>query len=364
MLYWLHNLTEYLGVLRLFQYLTFRSGGAFLTAFALTVFLGPWMVRRLKEFRATAPNRYGGEHMPKELVDEAKDRTPSMGGILIIGAVLISAALWMQLSNPVTVILIVATFLFSLIGFADDFAKVAYRRRDGIPGKVKLLGQFLVAGTAVLCMDLLPEYRNYMHDFMVPFLQDPLFTGWIVLPFSMIVIVGASNAVNLTDGKDGLAAGCAIFCVLAYAVFAYLCSNNIYSSYLGIPYISVCSEATVFSAALIGGCIGFLWHNCHPAAMFMGDTGSLAIGGAIGILAVMVRQEVLLVLVGGVFVMEALSVILQVTSFKLTGRRIFRCTPIHHHFEMGGWTETQIVVRFWILSGIFALMALGTLKLR
>ncbi len=364
MLYWLTDLYVYWEPLWIVRYLTFRAGGAAMTAFLITVLLGPWMVRRLKNFRAMAPNRYGGGLMPAELINKEKEKTPSMGGILVIGAVLVAGSLWMRITNPIALILMVSTALFALIGFADDFAKVAYRRRDGIPGKLKLVGQFLVAGVAVYCLDCLPEYRSYMQDLMVPFLKEPVWQSLWVLPFSVVVVVGASNAVNLTDGKDGLAAGSAIFCTLAYAVFAYLCGNKIYAGYLHIPYIPGCGETVVFAAALIGSCIGFLWHNCYPASMFMGDTGSLALGGAIGLLAVMVRQEVLLLLVGGVFVMEAVSVILQVGSFKLTGKRIFRCTPIHHHFEFGGWTETQIVVRFWILSGIFALLALGTLKIR
>ncbi len=364
MFYWLTDLYVYWEPLWLLRYLSLRSGGAAFTAFAITVLLGPWTVRRLKNFRATAPNRYGGGLMPEEMIDKEKARTPSMGGLLIVGAVVASSLLWMDIFNPIAMILVVATVLFAAIGFADDFAKVAYRRRDGIPGKAKLLGQFLVAGVAVGCLSALPEYRHFMHDLMVPFLKNPAWTGWPVLIFSAVVIVGASNAVNLTDGKDGLAAGCSIFCTLAYAVFAYFCGNKIFAGYLYIPYIPGCGETVVFAAALIGACIGFLWHNCHPASMFMGDTGSLAIGGAIGLLAVMVRQELLLLLVGGVFVMEAVSVMLQVGSFKLTGKRIFRCTPIHHHFEFGGWTETQIVVRFWILSGLFALIALATLKLR
>ena len=203
-----------------------------------------------------------------------------------------------------------------------------------------------------------------LEQLLVPFFKMPvLSTRWLFL-FEVIVIAGASNAVNLTDGKDGLASGCTIFCTLTYAVFAYLMGHKIFAGYLNLPHIASAGEAVVFASAICGSCIGFLWHNCYPAAMFMGDTGSLALGGAIGMLAVLVRQEILLLLVGGVFVMEAGSVILQVLSFKLTGKRIFLCSPIHHHFERKGWTETQIVVRFWILAGVFSLLALATLKLR
>ena len=203
-----------------------------------------------------------------------------------------------------------------------------------------------------------------MVNLYVPFINTPVMIGWWVMIIAVLAIVGASNAVNLTDGKDGLSTGCMIFATIAYAVIAYLCGHRIFADYLLIPFIPGAGEAVVFASAVIGACIGFLWHNCHPASMFMGDTGSLALGGIIGLLSVLVRQEFLLFLVGGVFVMEIASVMIQVPVFKLTGKRVFLCTPIHHHFEKLGWTETQIVVRFWILSGIFALLALGTLKLR
>ena len=251
-----------------------------------------------------------------------------------------------------------------MLGFADDFAKVAYRRRDGIPGKIKLLGQFLVAAAAVTWLYYIPEFAPYMRNLYVPFVNTPVATGVWVSIVAAGAIMGASNAVNLTDGKDGLSTGCMIFATIAYAVMAYLCGHRVFAEYLLIPFIPGAGEAVVFAAAVIGACIGFLWYNCHPASMFMGDTGSLALGGIIGLLSVLVRQEFLLFLVGGVFVMEIVSVMIQVPVFKLTGKRVFLCTPIHHHFEKLGWTETQIVVRFWILSGIFALLALGTLKLR
>ena len=350
------------GFLRLFNYVSFRAGGAAATAFLTVILLGPATVRMLKSFRATAPSRYGG--VVEEFVNEQKDKTPSMGGMLMILAILLGALLWMR---PIELnwIFSGSTLLLGLLGFADDFAKVAYRRRDGIPGKVKLLGQFLVAGAAVMWLFYLPDIGPYMRQFNIPFMQEPLFTGVWVAAIAVFAVVGASNAVNLTDGKDGLSTGCMIFATLAYAAIAYLAGHRIFAEYLLIPYLPGASEAVVFAAAVIGSCIGFLWYNCHPASMFMGDTGSLALGGIIGLLAVLVRQEFLLLLVGGVFIMEIGSVMLQVAFFKLTkGKRIFLCTPIHHHFEKLGWTETQIVVRFWILAGIFALLALATLKLR
>ena len=363
MLYYLSHFSDHpqWGFLRLFNYVSFRAGGAGAIAFLIVIIFGPATVRMLKKFRATAPSRYGG--IVEEFVNEQKDKTPSMGGILILLGIIISSILWMK-PTELMWILVGSSFLLGLLGFADDFAKVAYRQRDGIPGKVKLIGQFAVAIATVVWLYYIPEFKPYMSNLYVPFINTPVAVGVWVSAISVLAVVGASNAVNLTDGKDGLSTGCMIFATLAYAVIAYLCGHRIFADYLLIPFIPGAGEAVVFASAVIGACIGFLWHNCHPASMFMGDTGSLALGGIIGMLSVLVRQEFLLFLVGGVFVMEIVSVMIQVPVFKLTGKRVFRCTPIHHHFEKLGWTETQIVVRFWILAGIFALLALGTLKLR
>lgn len=363
MLYLLSQLSDYYPPLRLFDYVTFRAGGAALTSFLIVILLGGWTARKLKELNTQAATRLEGL-VPAEFIDREKDRIPSMGGVLLIGAIFISSILWTHIDNPISIVLVLSMLGFSLLGFYDDFMKVVYKRRDGIPAKVKLLGQFLIAAIAVGCMSRIPELKTLMTQFMLPFFKKPVGEGLWVYPFSAVVIVAASNAVNLTDGKDGLASGCTAFCSLTYAAFAYLMGHKLFAEYLNIPFISGAEEAMVFASAICGGCIGFLWHNCYPASMFMGDTGSLALGGAIGLLAVLVRQEILLALVGGVFVMEAGSVTLQVLSFKTTGKRIFLCTPIHHHFERKGWTETQIVVRFWILAGVFALLALATLKLR
>ena len=367
MFYYLSNFTDIWGPLRLFQYVTFRAAGAAATAFVITIVLMPFTIKLLKKFNTMAPSRHKGL-IPDEYLDKNKDKTPSMGGVLIVFSIVISTVLWALPTSPLTYVFLLNLISLCIIGFLDDFEKVVHRNRDGMSGKIKLLFQFLIAISAVLYLFYVPSDTEYMRQFMLPLLKDPVFTGVIgaviTFPLGVIVVVGASNAVNLTDGKDGLAIGNVIFCALAFAVFAYLSGNYIFADHLKIHYVEGAGEIGIFAAAIIGSGIAFLWYNCHPASVFMGDTGSLALGGSIGLIAVLVRQELILLLVGGVFVMEALSVILQVMSFKLTGKRIFLCAPIHHHFERKGWTETQIVTRFWILGGIFALMGLAALKLR
>ena len=369
MLSFLSEFSSHFGPLRLFDYVTFRAGGAGATAFLLVSCFGGSFAAMLRNFNIRAADRYK-DLLPDDVLDKRKNSTPCMGGILLIGGVLLATLLWSKwnATNGICWILMGGTAGFALIGFLDDFLKVFKQKRDGLPGKLKLLGQFLVAGIVLWLFWRTPDLKTIMQGFYIPFVKQPVILGswwWLLPAFSVtIIIVGAANAVNFTDGKDGLASGCTIFCSLSYAVFTYLMGHQIFAAYLDLPYIKGIEEAVVFAAALGGGCVGFLWHNCHPASMFMGDTGSLALGGAVGMLAVLSRQELLLALVGGVYVMEIVSVMVQVTSFKLTGKRVFLCTPIHHHFERKGWTETQIVVRFWILSGIFALLALATLKLR
>ena len=363
MFYWMSEYKELWSVLRLFEYVTFRAGGAAFTAMLLTMFLSPLTIRLLKQFNATAPCRFQGL-MDEKFIDREKDKTPSMGGLLIVASIIISSLLWNRLDNKIPLILVAATLLFAALGFVDDFAKAAYGKRDGIPGKFKLLFQFVIAGGMVLLLNYIPETKGLLQKLYVPFFKRALLDSPWTMLFSTVVVVGASNAVNLTDGKDGLATGCSILCAFVFAVFAYFSGHIKFAEYLHVPFMPGISEAVVFASAIAGACLGFLWFNCYPASMFMGDTGSLALGGAIALIAVLVRQELLLAIVGGVFVLEAVSVIIQVTSFKLTGKRVFLCTPIHHHFEQKGWTETQIVVRFWILAIICALLALGTLKLR
>lgn len=363
MLYLLSEFSTSVGFLRLFDYVTFRAGGAAFTAFLVVVLFGGKFARYLSNLNVRAAERLEGL-VPVEFIDKEKSRTPCMGGILIVGAIILSGLLWNDLSSGISTTLLWGTLLFCAIGFIDDYRKVVKKDRNGLASRWKFLLQIIVAGLVIAALLRVPYLEASLYQFMVPFVKTPICSGWWVLAFEVIVIVGASNAVNLTDGKDGLASGCCIFSTLTYATFAYLMGHKIFASYLNIPFVPEISEAVVFSAAVGGACIGFLWHNCHPASMFMGDTGSLALGGAIGMLAVITRQEILLVVVGGVFVIEAVSVIIQVASVRLTGKRVFLCTPIHHHFERLNWTETQIVVRFWIIAGICALLALTTLKLR
>jgi phospho-N-acetylmuramoyl-pentapeptide-transferase len=313
------------------------------------------------------PNRYN-EIFDEKYIDHSKDKTPSMGGVLIVFSLLISVLLWGQISNSILWLLSFTTISFAILGFFDDYSKIK-NRGDGISARTKMAGQFVIASITVGALFIIPETQEYMYKFSLPFdknqaeLSGVLLFGAIAL--SILTIVGASNAVNLTDGRDGLAIGCSIFCTLTYTGLAYLTGHKVFAEYLYIPYIGGISEVVVFTSAFLGAAIGFLWYNCHPASVFMGDTGSLAIGGIIATVAIIVRQELLLILVAGVFVIEALSVIIQTTYFKYSGgKRIFLCTPIHHHFERLGWTETQVVIRFWIASGVFALLGLVTLKLR
>ena len=369
MLYWLSELFD---KLRIFKYLTFRSAGAGFTAMIIVILLGPHVVRALKKFSTVAPMRLQGL-VPDDELDLSKAKTPSMGGLLIIFAIIVSSVLWTQLSNPLVILFLGNMGAYCAIGFYDDYQKVVHNNRDGISGKLKLTLQVLIGAASVYFITTMPGIGQYSDDFMVPFLKTPLVTGvplWLMIIFSSVVVVGASNAVNLTDGLDGLATGCMFICAGTYVVFAYLSGNVKFAEYLNIPYIEGAGEVCVFGAAIMGACIGFLWHNCHPASMFMGDTGSLALGGSIGLIAVLVKQEFTLIIVGGVFVMETVSVILQTSYFKYTrkkfgeGRRIFLMAPIHHHFQKKGWTETQVVIRFWILAMIFAGLGLATLKIR
>ncbi|MGH7262588.1 MAG: phospho-N-acetylmuramoyl-pentapeptide-transferase [Candidatus Rokuibacteriota bacterium] len=345
-------------VFNVFRYITFRTAMATVTALVLSFLVGPWLVKKLRARQA------GGETIREDIPERhrAKAGTPTMGGILILSAILVSTLLWANLRNRYVWIIMLATTGLGLIGLLDDYRKL--RTRKGTSARRKFGAQILLVGTLLLWL-----YLFGMDGFSTR-LAIPFFKGWIVdlgwlwIPFGLLVIVGASNAVNLTDGLDGLAIGPVIMAGGAFAIIAYLTGNFIAAEYLKIPNVKGAGELTIFCGALVGASLGFLWFNSYPAQVFMGDVGSLGLGGAIGTLAVLTKAELLLPLIGGLYVVEAGSVIIQVVSFKLTGKRVFRMAPLHHHYELAGWPEPKIIVRFWIVSFVLALLALTTLKLR
>jgi phospho-N-acetylmuramoyl-pentapeptide-transferase len=377
MLYYLlyHTLQKYFSPLNVFRYITVRTVYASLTAMFLALVFGPWLIRRLRELQI---GQYIREEGPQE--HKKKAGTPTMGGVLIVLSTAVPVLLWADLTNAFVLMALFALIGFSVIGFIDDYAKVAKKQNLGLTSKRKFLLQVLVSMMVGVGLLELSTHSAYSTQLIVPFLKKfhpdlvihaLLSSGhlWSLafLPFLLfvtIVITGSSNAVNLTDGLDGLAIGCTVIAAGALTVLTYVSSNARWSTYLDIQYIPRVGELTVFCGALVGASLGFLWYNAHPAEVFMGDVGSLSLGGTLGVIAVIIKQEILLFFIGGVFVIEALSVILQVGSFKLRGKRIFRMAPIHHHFELLGWSESKVIVRFWILALVFALFALTTLKLR
>jgi phospho-N-acetylmuramoyl-pentapeptide-transferase len=346
-------------VFNVFRYLTFRSFMALISALVISLVIGPWIIARLRE------KQHHGETIREDTpaTHRAKKGTPTMGGIIILASILVSTLLWANLSNRYVWIVLLTIAGFGLIGVWDDLRKL--RTRKGVSARAKLGLQLLLSLGLLQIVFWQPLQNGWAPVLAVPFLKGWLIDlGWFWIPFAMLVIVGASNAVNLTDGLDGLAIGPVIMAGGAFAVIAYLTGNFRAADYLKIINVRGAGELTVFCGALIGAAIGFLWFNCHPAQVFMGDAGSLALGAAIGMLAVLTKAELLLPLVGGLYVVEAGSVIIQVVSFKLTGRRVFKMAPLHHHYELTGWPEPKIVVRFWIVSFALALLALTTLKLR
>lgn len=362
MLYnWLYPLANEWALFNLFKYLTFRSGGAILTAMLLSFFIGPKCIAWLKaKQREGQPIRDDGPE--SHLL--TKKGTPTMGGIMILLSVGVSTLLWADISNPFIWVVLGVTFGFGFIGGIDDYLKLTKRNTKGLSGKAKLVLQFAIALLAVAVTQryMAPELNHHM---AVPFLKNVLIDlGIFFIPFGMVVIVGASNAVNLTDGLDGLAIGPIMIATACFALISYLVGNEIFANYLQIHNVKGSGEIAVFCSALVGAGLGFLWFNAPPAKVFMGDTGSLACGGALGAIAVIVKHELVLAIIGGLFVIEAVSVILQVGSYKLRKKRIFKMAPIHHHYEKLGWQEPTIVIRFWILAIIFALIGLATLKLR
>ncbi len=365
MLYYLHSLGGD-SPWRVFGYISFRAMMAAMTALVLTLVIGPWVIRKLTELKIGQPIRTAEEvHRLHELHLQKKG-IPTMGGVLIILSVVVSVLLWARPDSMFVGLSVGTMVVLGGVGFADDYLKVVRKQSKGLSARAKLCFQFVLGvGVGVVLM-LHPDTYVTAGQLLIPFYKHPLVMdmGLFAIGLVCLVLMGSSNAVNLTDGLDGLAIGCTSTVVTVYAVIAYLASNIKYSAYLQLTHVPNAGELTVVCAALLGASMGFLWYNCHPARVFMGDTGSLALGGVIGVVALCLKQEFLLVIVGGVFVMEAMSVILQVASFKFTGRRIFAMAPIHHHFELKGWSETTVVVRFWILSILFALIGLSTLKLR
>ncbi len=380
---WAHTFS----FLNLFKYVTFRAATAGLLAFAISIILGPWIIRKLISLKVGQPIRTAEEVHKLAELHGGKIGTPTMGGVLIIASVLISTLVCARIFNPFVVVCACTMSACGLLGFVDDYAKVKKKNSDGVSSRTKLFWQLVIALIASCFIYFKTEISGFhataqqiqdgvagfqlrdnsigIGEICFPLFKAPLINlGIFVIPFFVLIIIGCSNAVNLTDGLDGLATGCTISVALSYAMLAYLAGHLFLATeYLVIPYNHYLQELAVFLMALAGASFGFLWFNCHPAKVFMGDTGSLAIGGALGTAAICTKQELLLVIIGGVFVMEALSVMLQVGSFKLRKKRIFKMAPIHHHFELLGWHESQVIIRFWILSIMLALFGIALLKI-
>lgn len=377
MLFWLlyQKLFPYFRFFRVFRYVTFRCVFASVTALLIGLLIGPFVIDRLRQFQI---GQYIREEGPQS--HQKKGGTPTMGGVLICISVLVPTLLWSDLSNPFVWMVMASTLAFAGIGFADDYIKTVKKRNLGLTSRQKLLLQFLVSTLLAVWLIYLQWQGYYSTRLVVPFLKhyrpNLIFDHLLHTPvwplaylpfvlFVMLVVTGSSNAVNLTDGLDGLAIGCTIIAAGALTMLTYVSGHVVFADYLEIQRMPAVTELTVFCGAMVGASIGFLWYNAHPAEIFMGDVGSLMIGGAIATVAVIIKQELLLPFIGGVFLMEAMSVMLQVGSYKLRGgKRVFRMAPIHHHFELGGWSESKVIARFWILALVFALLALTTLKLR
>ena len=361
MLYWLlYMLRDHIGAFNVFRYITFRSALAALTALVLSLGLGRLVIQKLRALQI-------GQHIREEGPQShySKKGTPTMGGLLIILAVVLPTLLWGDLKNVFLWIAMGSMVAFGAIGFYDDYRKVTRKRNLGLTAKAKLTYQIIIAAIIGVVLVWLSQMGLFTTHFSFPFFKTwTPDLGWFYVAFIVMVIVGAANAVNLTDGLDGLAIGSSLIAAATFAILAYVVGNAVAAGYLGIINVKGAGELTVFCGALVGASLGFLWYNCNPAEVFMGDVGSMALGGAIGTVAVLTKQEILLVLVGGLFVLEALSVIIQVASFRLTGRRVFRMAPLHHHFELLGWPEPKVIIRFWIVAILFALLSLSTLKLR
>ena len=357
----LYPLHEQWSALNVFQYISFRAAYATVTALLISFIFGGWVIRKLRAMQIGETIRADGPEHHK-----AKAGTPTLGGVLVISAIVLPTLLWADLGNRFIQLCLLATLWMGLLGFIDDYLKVVKKRPKGMVGRVKLVGQvgFSLVLFAILQAD--SPGGPLTTQLAVPFLKDVFVdVGWLYLPLIVMVVAGTSNAVNLTDGLDGLAIGLSAFVFLGFAALSYLTGNVIFADYLNISYLAGSGEMTIFCAAVVGAALGFLWFNAHPAQIFMGDTGSLALGGALGTVAILVKRELLLVVLGGMFVLEALSVMLQVASYRWRNkRRIFRMAPLHHHFELSGWSETQVVVRFWVVGILLLLLSMSTLKLQ
>ncbi len=342
----------------IFQYITFRAAYTAVTALFISFLLGPKVIELLRRLNAKQMTRQEGPQ-----THYTKTGTPTMGGLLIIVSVLVSVLLWQDLYSTQTWIGLFALLGFGIIGFVDDSLKIFRKSSDGMQAGFKFTGQTILS--LAIMLFIYSTRTDHTTLLYVPFVKFPVLDlSAMYVPFAVILLVGTSNAVNLTDGLDGLATGLVILVGITFALLAYLTGRADYSEYLQIPYIEGAGELTILCLGIVGACVGFLWYNSHPAEVFMGDTGSLSLGGVVGVVAVLIKKEILLIVVGGVFVIEACSVIIQIVSYKLRGKRVFKMAPLHHHFEMLGWAETKVVIRFWILGGMFAILALSTLKIQ
>ena len=361
MFYFLSALSDQFQGFNLFRYITFRSGGAVITALLISFIFGSRIIAWLKSKQGDGqPIRDDGPqgHLVR------KKGTPTMGGVLVLLALTVSTLLWADLRNPYVWIVLGMTVSFGLIGFFDDYRKLTRRSPHGVPGRLKLLIEIILAAAACIALAFVMP-QPLANALAVPFFKNVLFNlGWFFVPFGVLVITGASNSVNLTDGLDGLAIGPAMIAAASFAIISYLVGNAVYANYLQLHHVARADELLVFCGAMVGASLGFLWFNAPPASVFMGDTGSLSIGAALGTISVITKHELVLAIIGGLFAIEAVSVIVQVASFKTTGRRVFRMAPLHHHFEQMGWEESKIVIRFWIIALILAIAGLATLKLR
>jgi phospho-N-acetylmuramoyl-pentapeptide-transferase len=361
MLYWLSALSDTFGPLNVLRYITFRTGGSMITALVFVFLCGPWIIDHLRLRQGKGqPIRTDGPQ--SHLV--TKKGTPTMGGLMILFGIVVSTVLWANPANAYVWIVLGVTLSFGGIGLYDDYLKVTKQTHDGFSGKIRLVLEVLIAGVASYYIVSIGR-EPFASSLTFPFFKELLIPlGWMFPVVGILVIVGAGNAVNLTDGLDGLAIVPVIIAALSFGFIAYLAGNTVFADYLAIHYVAGTGELAVLCGAVIGAGLGFLWFNAPPASIFMGDTGSLALGGMLGSIAVATKHEIVLAIIGGLFVLEAISVIVQVASFKLTGKRVFRMAPLHHHFEQKGWTEPQIVIRFWIIAVVLALAGLSTLKLR